>query len=443
MKKLQVATRLKWLILEVEAKLMLKTPQKLQQMVEAIHASVAVVEQHDDEFIILACNERFKEMLGETPPLTPYCSLNTILVTSVANTLMRFLPEVFNTDEPIELEQAFERGQKSKWWRLFLKPMAQPQGHQKRVMITGINMDDKIAIESEINKTGARYSSVVKGAFDAIITMDRYQTINYFNRAAEIIFGYRAEEIIGKPITSLMPIRHRDNHSQYVEEFNNEQVSSRDMGERIQIYGLKKSGAEFAAEISISKIVVEGDTEFTAIIRDVSQRTQLLDELKFKLNTDYLTGLRNRNYLDHKLISMSNRFKRYGFRFSLLMIDLDHFKQINDTYGHMVGDQILKCFADAATGLLREGDKIARFGGEEFTVILPGTELYAAKLTANRLCHHISEQEFIGPNEEQIPFTISIGVVEFEPEDDVKSIMNRADEALYKAKVGGRNRVSD
>lgn len=422
---------------------MLKTPQKLQEMVEAIHASVAVVEQHEHEYIILACNERFKKMLGESPPFTPYCSLNDILVTSVANTLLRFLPQVFDTDEPLELEQAFEKGQKSKWWRLFLKPMAQPHGHLKRVMITGINMDDKTALESEIIKRGARYSSVVKGAFDAIITMDRYQTISYFNRAAEIIFEYSAEEIIGKPITSLMPVRHREHHSEYVEEFNHEQISSRDMGERIQIYGLKKSGIEFAAEISISKIFVEGETEFTAIIRDVSQRTQLLDELKFKLNTDYLTGLRNRNYLDHKLISMSNRFKRYRFKFSLLMIDLDHFKQINDTYGHMVGDEILKCFADAATALLREGDKIARFGGEEFAVILPGTELYAAKLTATRLCKHICKQEFLGQDGKNIPFTVSIGVVEYEPHDDVKSIMNRADEALYKAKMGGRNRISD
>ncbi len=412
-------------------------------MVDAIHASVAVVEQHEHEYIILACNERFKKMLGENPPFTPYCSLNSILVTSVANTLLRFLPEVFDTDEPVELEQAFEKGQQSNWWRLFLKPMAHPHGHLKRVMITGINMDDKVALESEINKRGARYSSVVKGAFDAIITMDRYQTINYFNRAAEIIFEYSADEIIGKPITSLMPVRHREHHSEYVEEFNHEEISSRDMGERIQIYGLKKSGNEFAAEISISKIFVEGEPEFTAIIRDVSQRTQLLDELKFKLNTDYLTGLRNRNYLDHKLISMSNRFTRYGFNFSLLMIDLDHFKQINDTYGHLVGDEILKFFADAATGLLREGDKIARFGGEEFTVILPGTRLNVAKLIATRLCEHIYEQVFIGQDEQKIPFTISIGVVEYEPQDDVKSILKRADEALYRAKIDGRNCISD
>ena len=422
---------------------MLKTPQKLQEMVDSIHASVAVVEQQDHEFIILACNKRFKKMLGDNPPLAPYSSLNSILITSVANTLLRFLPEVFNTDEPLELEQAFEKGQKSKWWRLFLKPMAHPHGHQKRVMITGINMNDKVALDTEINTSGARYSSVVDGAFDAIITMDRDQIINYFNRAAEIIFEYRAEEMIGQPITSLMPLRHRDNHSEYVEEFSNEAVCSRDMGERIQIYGLKKSGVEFAAEISISKIFVERETEFTAIIRDVSKRTQLLDELKFKLNTDYLTGLRNRNYLDHKLISMSKRFKRYGFKFSLLMIDLDDFKQINDTYGHMVGDQIIKCFADAATALLRENDKIARFGGDEFAVILPGTEIYAAKLTATRLCEHISEQVFAGADDKVIPFTISIGVVEFGKQDDVTSIMNRADEALYRAKTGGRNCVSD
>ncbi|WP_394147190.1 PAS domain S-box protein [Shewanella atlantica] len=237
---------------------MLKTPQNLQHMVDAIHACVAVVEQHKDEFIILACNERFKEMLGETPSFKPYSSLNSILCRSVTNTLLTFLPQVFISGEPLELEQAFEQGEKSNWWRLFLKPMEQPHGHLKRVMITGINMDDKIALETEINKSGARYSSVVKGAFDAIITMDRFQTINYFNRAAENVFEYRADEVIGKPITCLMPVRHREHHAEYVEEFASEDLSSRDMGERIQIYGLKKSGVEFAAEISISKIKVEG-----------------------------------------------------------------------------------------------------------------------------------------------------------------------------------------
>ncbi|MFO6420243.1 diguanylate cyclase [Hylemonella sp. W303a] len=158
--------------------------------------------------------------------------------------------------------------------------------------------------------------------------------------------------------------------------------------------------------------------------------------------TDALTGLANRRLLDSTL---SSRWQAGGLNdrrerpLSVLMLDLDHFKRVNDTHGHDVGDQILKAFAVRTSKQLRKPDLFARYGGEEFTVLLPGTDAAKAMLIAERVRASIAGMPLIA--EPPVPITVSIGVAQRKPNESTESLLARADAALYAAKQGGRNRV--
>ncbi|WP_347330618.1 sensor domain-containing diguanylate cyclase [Marinimicrobium locisalis] len=161
------------------------------------------------------------------------------------------------------------------------------------------------------------------------------------------------------------------------------------------------------------------------------------EHLEKVANTDALTGTLNRYRIEHLVqMSMANA-ERYGQPFSLLLFDLDHFKLINDTCGHEVGDRVLKTLVAALTEGLREGDQLGRWGGEEFLVLAPNTVLDDAGIFAERLRGVVVDTTF-GLEE---PVTISIGVAEWRKGDTMKSLLVRADQAMYDAKHSGRNRV--
>jgi diguanylate cyclase (GGDEF)-like protein len=122
------------------------------------------------------------------------------------------------------------------------------------------------------------------------------------------------------------------------------------------------------------------------------------------------------------------------------MIDLDHFKRVNDRYNHHVGDIVLKEFVKLCQSHLRKIDLLGRFGGEEFTVLLPGTNIDSARIVAEKL-RHTMEHHSIKADAEQIYITISIGIAQYQPGDSIESWINTADERMYQAKRLGRNRV--
>ncbi len=157
--------------------------------------------------------------------------------------------------------------------------------------------------------------------------------------------------------------------------------------------------------------------------------------------TDPLTGLYNRQYLYQNLIQRLNYARRYNHPFSLLMLDLDLFKQVNDRFGHLVGDDVLKQFAAILNKNIRSVDIAARYGGEEFVVVVPETRLQGAVALAEKLRRNVAAHTF--PYLEDRPLTVSIGVTEYHSDDlEPNDIIKRADQALYAAKHGGRDRIS-
>lgn len=160
----------------------------------------------------------------------------------------------------------------------------------------------------------------------------------------------------------------------------------------------------------------------------------LLEEKTFR---DSLTNLYNHQYINKILEIEVEKAKLTGQKFSVMMLDLDYFKKVNDNFGHQVGDEVLAFLADVLRKNVRKSDIIGRYGGEEFTIILPGASVKQAKEIAERIRSFVEKATFAN---KELKLTISIGVVEYDG-GNAKTILNKADDLLYKAKNNGRNRV--
>ncbi|HKJ87223.1 MAG TPA: sensor domain-containing diguanylate cyclase, partial [Gammaproteobacteria bacterium] len=198
-------------------------------------------------------------------------------------------------------------------------------------------------------------------------------------------------------------------------------------------------------EIPVSQVIVAhygpdgGAERLSAIMRDISERKALESELQRQATHDRLTGVLNRHRFEVLLDEELQRAERYGAGFALVMFDLDHFKRINDTYGHPTGDQVLCRVADLIQERLRQTDILARWGGEEFLALLPGTGLSGARELAEDLRQAVDDGEIISG----IRATISLGVAELRTGESRTTLLKRVDDALYSAKEGGRNRVEE
>lgn len=171
-----------------------------------------------------------------------------------------------------------------------------------------------------------------------------------------------------------------------------------------------------------------------------AQLQEVLQQVTELATHDELTGVYNRRYLLEMLHHEKNRTDRGGAGFCVCMLDLDHFKRINDTYGHPVGDEVLKTFADTVQPLLRSTDFFARYGGEEFILFLPQTSLEMAQHCIKRIQESLAEATFAGlPSGACV--TASIGVAQYYLQETVPALIERADKALYRAKQNGRNRM--
>jgi diguanylate cyclase (GGDEF)-like protein len=167
------------------------------------------------------------------------------------------------------------------------------------------------------------------------------------------------------------------------------------------------------------------------------------DKLKERAERDYLTGLYNRRYLFEFLDLELNRVQRYGVCFSVMIFDIDFFKKVNDTYGHLAGDLVLKEISRVATKLKRSTDLLARYGGEEFVLVMPQTDLPGAFAIAERLRKAIEDKD-VACDGQVIRTTVSAGVAFYGPESKkmtIVELIDLADHALYSAKNTGRNRV--
>ncbi|WP_051901392.1 diguanylate cyclase [Methylotenera sp. L2L1] len=211
---------------------------------------------------------------------------------------------------------------------------------------------------------------------------------------------------------------------------------------RTQFQMIKADGTKIWVDISGAAISYDKNLSLW-LLNDISKQKVLEDELKHKVNHDFLTGLDSRDWFMSQALTELNRATRSNSPLSLLMLDIDFFKKVNDTYGHQVGDIVLKSVANIAKSTLRDFDICGRLGGEEFAVLLPEANQDQAREVAERLRLAIANAQIALPTGGlPIHITISIGVSSvMSKEDNIDVLISKADKALYEAKNRGRNRV--
>lgn len=187
------------------------------------------------------------------------------------------------------------------------------------------------------------------------------------------------------------------------------------------------------------RLIADLQSRVVELSREKELLARLLQEKSESMRKDVLTGVFNRLAYEEQLQAEYQRWKRFGNPLTFLIWDIDHFKQINDRYGHAVGDEVLRSVAQQLARRVRTTDFVARYGGEEFAMLLPGADIQAALNLANQLRLSIAESGY-GNGEIHIPVTISCGMSCFELGDSPQSVFGRADHALYRAKQAGRNR---
>lgn len=211
----------------------------------------------------------------------------------------------------------------------------------------------------------------------------------------------------------------------------------------------------FAAQaaISIENAILNNELETRVAIRtaelnrinellraEIEERKRVEQQLHRLATTDPLTGALNRRHFFELVKQEFDRSKRYERQISIILVDLDHFKEINDSYGHIAGDQLLQTVAERFNHSLRQMDIFGRYGGDEFIVLLPETNIDQARLAAERL-HKAVTSNSVETSRGTIPLEISIGVASLHNTDDMERLLIKTDQALYKAKAEGRNRV--
>ena len=172
------------------------------------------------------------------------------------------------------------------------------------------------------------------------------------------------------------------------------------------------------------------------------QNARMYSSMEQRATTDGLTGLTNHRAFQERLSTLHDLSERTGQKYSLILTDIDHFKRVNDTYGHPVGDAVLQRVAQVFAGRSRKVDIVARYGGEEFVIVLPHTDAQGAEVFANALREEVAAQVMHGDDGQQFTVTLSMGIAEYPRDGEERRLLiERADQALYRCKEGGRNRV--
>jgi len=305
--------------------------------------------------------------------------------------------------------------------------------------LAGLPLNLNQAIQRhELEQRARILQGIVENASDAIITMDLQGHIMTANPAVAAVFGHEPEALIGQEMTSLFP-----DPSARAESDAMLRAGAEGRAWSGELPARRKDGRDILVQVSLSVLRDRrGRTScLIAIARDTTERRQLLDRLKQLSITDNLTGLFNHRFFHDRLTYEFMRARRYHQPLGCIMIDADYFKTVNDTYGHLVGDEVLRGIADLIRSATRAVDVAARYGGEEFAVLLPNTDLAGAAKCAKHIWEAIGGAE-IETSHGKIRITVSLGVSALEPDIATEDELHRrADEALLAAKRRGRNNV--
>ncbi len=304
---------------------------------------------------------------------------------------------------------------------------------------------------------GLRVRLLIDSSPTAVFLVDQTGTITYSNHLADLIFRYHKNELIGKPIDILVPPKYQGLHHEHRQKYLAGPVL-RPMGTLHNLVGYRKNGEEFPIDVGLNPVWLERGTTIICSVIDVSLKAEytnnLAEESKklAKANArlerladhDSLTGLYNRRAFERSLQDTLSKAREFGELVSIILADIDHFKDYNDTFGHPAGDKFLKHLGEVMTHNIRKEDTVARVGGEEFVIILPGIEYDEAIRFGERLRKAVKQDRSALK-----PATISLGATTYKFNSKraavkriMKQMITEADQAMYHSKNMGRNHLT-
>lgn len=295
------------------------------------------------------------------------------------------------------------------------------------------------AAHADIAMRQQRYEQLIDTAPDGVLVTDANGNIIMANRNIERLFGYPRRHLLGQPVETLIPERLREHHREQREQ-NSENISARTMGEVPDLRGRRLDGTEFPVDISLNAFEDESGRRVTAFIRDVTERQRREARIQHQATHDSLTGLPNRWLLHDRLAQGIAQASRHDRQIGVMLLDLDHFKIINDSFGHHEGDELLREVAQRLKEVVNAEATIGRFGGDEFMILLPDiADGMQAGEVAQELLSLFARPFRIGPTR-QVTSSASVGIALF-PQDarDERTLVRYADMAMYEAKRSGRN----
>lgn len=292
------------------------------------------------------------------------------------------------------------------------------------------------------------YSNLLNSISDGIYVVDKERKVVFWNRGAEAITGYERSEILETHCYT-GKLKHLD-------QMGNDlcrgkcalALTIEDGGSRQEeVFLHHREGHRIPVSIRVSPVKnVEGAVVGAVeIFQDISSRTADIDrieQLQKMAFLDDLTGIASRRYLELRLNDRIAEMERYHWKFGVLLIDIDHFKRVNDTYGHAVGDRMLKMIAKTLSANTRSLDLVGRWGGEEFLALIASIDLTHLAAIGNRYRVLVEQSSLPMPGGPPLRTTISLGGTIARGEDTAGSLLERADSFLYRSKVSGRNRIS-
>jgi diguanylate cyclase (GGDEF)-like protein/PAS domain S-box-containing protein len=328
------------------------------------------------------------------------------------------------------LRQVFQPAHHDLWTRLIVVCL---------LLIFGASFQYTLGQLRQAQNQVRKLSRVVDQSPAMVMITDTAGNIEYVNPRFTEVTGYHLGEVLGRNPRLLKSGETPDR--EYRELWGTIACGGEWRGE---LLNRKKSGERFWESVSISPIRnVDGRiTHFIAMGEDVTRRKMAEEELVHAATHDALTGLFNRRYFTERLEGAFRSARRYGYPLSLCLCDLDLFKEINDTHGHDVGDQVLAGFGALLRSALRSEDIAGRYGGDEFIMVFPHVTAEEAAVGLQRIRRRLETERFGAPQGKSVAVAASFGVAQMAPvHADARALVEAADAALYRAKQAGRNRI--
>lgn len=316
------------------------------------------------------------------------------------------------------------------WIEWNISPIRDAAGTVTHFVSVQKSLSELVAAQS----TSLLLSQALDASHDAVLITDQNGVIEYANPAFEAITGYRVTDVLGRTPAFLRSGEHDD--AFYAALWERLEAG---LPFRATFVNRHKDGHLLHADQTISPVRSRDGsrTHYVSIIKDLTSRVRHEQALREAASLDPLTGLQNRRGGEGLLERAYIGSRESGAPFSVIVADVDHFKAINDTWGHPVGDRVLENVSRLLRACVRATDGVVRWGGEEFLIILPHCDLRAAADQAERIRERVERT----PQPEAGQITLSLGVAQLGAEETVASLIERADRALYQAKRRGRNRV--